>query len=132
MHMAVTALLIFIFQILVVFNTEFRQTVGEFNNTPQGFNNTPQGIEGPLGLRNVEGLPIDPATLPFFQTQELGFIYALTVAVILLVTLINSLVPRFASGGHHLKCVFFGSLMLIISGFNLTVIPTVVIRLFAI
>ena len=86
----------------------------------------------PLGLGSVEGLPIDPAALPFFQTQDLGFIYAITMGVILLLTAINSLVPRFASGGHTLKYIFFGSLMLVISGLNLTIIPSVVARLFVI
>ena len=125
MHLTVTALLIFIFQVLVVFNTELRETVGDLNSTPQG-------QTGPLDLRSVEGLPIDPATLPFFQTQDLGFFYAITMGVVLLITALNSLVPRFAAGGHSLKCVFFGSLMLIISGLNLTIIPPMVARLFVI
>ena len=125
MHVVVTALLVFIFQILVVFNTGLSETVGNFKHNPQGQMQMP-------GLSNIEGLPIDPGTLPFFQTQDLGFIYTVTIGVILLITAINTFVPRLAAGGHTLKCSFFGSLMLMISGLNLTFIPPVVTKLFAI
>ena len=124
MHVVVTALLVFIFQILVVFNTGLSEAVGNFNNNSQDQMQMPT-------LSSVEGLPIDPGTLPFFQTQDLGFIYTVTIGVILLITAINTFVPHFAAGGHILKCSFFGSLMVMISGLSLTFIPPVVTKLFA-
>ena len=123
MHAVVTGLLLFILEILFTFNEKLQSALGQTNSNPLG------GFTA-VDITSVEGLVVDLATIPFFHSQDLGIISVLTIGVILVLTLINSLVPWFATGGTFSKCLFYGSVMLVISGTNMIIIPPIVRNLF--
>ena len=63
--------------------------------------------------------------LPVFQPHNIDFVGSLVLIMVLVLTVANSLTPKFAVGGHALNAVFFGSIMCILTGLNLVLIPPV-------
>ena len=49
----------------------------------------------------------------------------LTLGAVLVLTVANSLAPKFATGGHSLQLLFYGSIMCTITGMNLLLIPPI-------
>ena len=63
--------------------------------------------------------------LPVVQPHNIDFVGSLVLIMVLVLTVANSLAPKFAVGGHALNAVFFGSIMCILTGLNLVLIPPV-------
>ena len=104
LHGAMSALLIFVLEIMIVFNGKLNETANE------------------MGGQSAGAAALLP-TLPVFQTKDLDQISALTLGAVLVLTIANSLAPYFATGGHPLKLAFYGSIMCLLSGLNLLMIP---------
>ena len=101
LHGAMTALLIFVLEIMSSFSNQIQLSSSE------------------LGAGSAALVP----SLPVFQGWDMGQISVLTMAAVLVLTLSNTLAPKFATGGHNLKLAFYGSIMCTISGLNMLMIP---------
>ncbi|MFQ6027758.1 MAG: hypothetical protein ACE5Q6_09735 [Dehalococcoidia bacterium] len=107
LHFAMTALMVFILEIMKAFNFRITEAVTELENQSTG---------GALGL-----LP----TIPVFQPQDMTLISGLTISAVLAYTVSNALAPAFARGGHPLNAALYGAITCIMTGFNMLVIPPV-------
>ena len=85
--------------------------------------NVPSGISVPSGGDMSGGLDI-------FGSQDMTLIAYMIVLVIAILTVANSLAPKFAAGGSRLKIVSFLSIMCIISGGILGSVPVLTSMLF--
>jgi flagellar protein FlaJ len=103
LHGAMSALLIFILEIMKTFTGKLSMATEE------------------LSAGSLAQIP----ALPIFQVQDLTQITVLTMGAVLVLTIANSLTAKFATGGHNLKIAFFGSIMFILSGLNLIIIPPI-------
>jgi len=107
LHFAMTALMVFILEIMKAFNYRITEAVLALEEQSTG---------GALGL-----LP----AIPIFQPQNMGMISGLTIAAVLAYTVSNALAPAFARGGHPLNAALYGAITCIMTGFNMLVIPPV-------
>ena len=107
MHVAMTALLLFILQIVITFDEKLAEVSA---GGPESTTAT--------AAANVPGLEI-------FQSQDLTLITAMITMVILVLTVANALAPKFASGGHNLKIGATLGVACMISGINMVLIPNV-------
>ena len=103
LHGAMTALLVFVLEIMKTFNNKLLEASAELSS--QAALNIPD--------------------LPAFHPKEMGQTEALTLGAVVVLTITNTLAPKFATGGHNLKLAFYGSIMCILSGVNLILIPPV-------
>ena len=107
MHTAMTALLLFILTIVSTFDAKLQEVA--------------EGIVGETSSAGAASLP----GLNMFQAQDLTLTTAMITMVILVLTVSNALASKFADGGHNLKISFSLSLMCLISGVNMILVPRV-------
>ena len=105
MHAAMSGLLLLILSIVKAFDERLQMVAGDI---------TGQSISGNAG----------PST-EMFARQDLTLITGMITMVILVLTVSNSLAPKFASGGNHLKIAYYFSIMCLISGINMLLVPQV-------
>lgn len=111
LHFAMTALIIFILEIMKVFNQQIGTATQMLESQSDG-----------------QSLSVLPA-LPIFQSQDMGMMSNLTLASVLSLTIANALAPKFALGGHTLNIALFGAITCIMSGLNMLIIPAIAARL---
>ena len=104
LHGAMSGLLIFVLSIMESFSTRLSIATGELGQA--------QGTTS-----------IAIPDLPIFQSQDLGLVSHIVVGTVLLLAAANSLAPKFAMGGHSLNVAFYASIMCILTGTNLLLIP---------
>ena len=111
LHFAMTALMVFVLEIMKAFNTRITEASAILEAQSEG-----------------SGLSLLPS-LPVFQPQDLGLLSILTMVALISMTISNSLTPKFALGGHALVAAFFGGITLLMTGFNLLLIPPVAAKI---
>ena len=126
MHATTTFILVFVLHIISGFNKRLSDvslgggvTAGQPLTdlaTPAGDATVPAGVSGSISI---------------FEAQEMGAITAVILLVITILTIANALAPKFASGGSNLKIASYLSLMCLISGAVLGVVPFVVTKIFS-
>jgi archaellum biogenesis protein FlaJ (TadC family) len=107
LHMAMTGLLVFILEVMKAFNLRIME-IG-------------QELAEQLGGSGAFTMP----DLPVFQPSDLSMVGYLILAVVIAMTIANSFAPHFATGGHPIRIVFYGSFMCVMSGVALLLIPPV-------
>ena len=107
LHFAMTALMVFILEIMVTFNSEISGAIVELNESSSG-----------------KGLALLPP-LPIFQTQDMSSLGLITTVALISMTIANALSPKFAMGGSSLLISLFGSITCLMTGFNMLIIPTI-------
>lgn len=105
LHAALISLLAFILEVMRAFSIRLAMALGEMRDK----------VSGETAMR----IP----SLPMFESRDLEYIGNITMVVIIAFTVANSVTPLFATGGHPVKAVFYGSLMCILTGLSLMVIP---------
>ena len=115
MHACMTGLLVFIYEIVVNFNNRLGDVSSELI----------------AGAEAQSTTGVAPVGLDMFQGQDLALTGTMISIVVLILTLANTLVSHFASGGHNLKVASNVSIMCILSGINMLVISMVASALFA-
>ena len=98
-----SALLILVLEIMRSFGDRLTQSTSEL---------------GSGGLAQIPDLPV-------FQSQDTGLVSQLVLGTVIILTIANSLAPKFAIGGHALNAVFYGSIMCIMTGLNLLLLPPI-------
>ena len=111
LHATMTALLLFILEIVMKFNTKIGEVITE------------------VGDETFEAAAGAASALPYFQPKDMGELQLVTGLVIAVLTMANGLVPGFALGGHPLKALLFIGLAALISGINMVMVPLVSGRL---
>ena len=107
LHVAMVGLMVFILEVMTSFNTRLTDIAGVLANQT--------GVHGTASVPN----------LPMFAPKDLSLTSQLLMLVILGLTIGNSMAPKFATGGHNLKVVFYASINCIGSGALLMVIPPI-------
>jgi flagellar protein FlaJ len=134
MHATIVFILVFVFQIVAVFSNKLKEVQnqamdGQIGSAMVRTSNieAPPGINLPTG---GEGLT-NPLGM-MFGVNDLGTMSVVIIFCIMILTVANSLAPQFASGGSNLKIASYLSLMCIITGCLMSVIPMLTDSLFAI
>ena len=109
MHAAMTGLLLFILQIVILFDQQLGDVVTSVSD---------QAATGGGAVGSVPGMDL-------FQSQDLTLITGVITMVILVLTVTNAMAPQFASGGHILKLAGSLSTTCLISGIAMLVVPMV-------
>tara|TARA_B110000263_G_C15045203_1_gene390428 strand:- start:74 stop:616 length:543 start_codon:yes stop_codon:yes gene_type:complete len=134
MHATVVFILVFVFQIVAVFSNKLKDVQADalddsVGNAVVNVSNiqAPPGITLPsssAGLTNPLG--------EMFGVNDLGTMSLVIVFCIVILTISNSLAPKFASGGSNLKIASYMSVMCILTGGLMSVIPMITEVLFTI
>jgi flagellar protein FlaJ len=107
LHFAMTGLMVFVLEIMKAFNTRISVAADTLESQADG-----------------SGLAMLPS-LPVFQQHDMGMLSVLTMVSLVSMTISNALTPKFALGGHSTITALFGGITLIMTGFNLFIIPPV-------
>ena len=107
LHFAMSALMVFILEIMITFNTQISGAIGELQESSGG-----------------QGMALLPP-LPVFQSQDMGALSLITTVALISITIANSLAPKFAMGGSPLVAALFGSITFIMTGLNMLLIPAI-------
>ena len=110
MHAAMTGLLLFILAIITGFNDKLTEVASELVSDGQG---STEALTGAGGLGG------------FSQGESFGLISGMITFVIIVLTVSNALAAKFASGGSNMKIASQLSVMCLISGVNMVMIPNV-------
>ena len=106
LHGAMTALLIFVMEIMAAFNGKLIEAIDEL-----------AGQAGSVALQ----IP----NLPVFQPKDMTQNFVITMGAVLILTVANTMAAKFATGGHNYKLAFYGSIMCTLSGLNMFLIPPI-------
>ena len=134
MHATVVFILVFVFQIVAVFSNKLKDVQadaieGTVGNAMVDVSN----IQAPPGIAlpsSSEGLTNPLGSM--FGVNDLGTMSVVIVFCIVVLTISNSLAPKFASGGSNLKIASYLSVMCILTGGLMSVIPMITQVLFTI
>ncbi|MCH7737498.1 MAG: archaellar assembly protein FlaJ [Chloroflexi bacterium] len=107
LHFAMTALMVFILEIMVTFNSMISGAIAELQESSSG-----------------QGMALLPP-LPVFQSQDMTSLGMITTVALVSLTIANALSPKFAMGGSSLLMALFGSITCLMTGFNMLLIPTI-------
>lgn len=107
LHFSMVGLLLFIYQIVFLFNEKIAQVIAE------------------LQAEQASGASAALPDLPYFQVHDLGQMGFLTLFVVLILTLGNGAVPIFALGGHPMKGLLYLGITCIMSGICLVYVPQI-------
>lgn len=112
LHTAMIGLLVFILEIMRSFNQRLLEAVSTLN-------------------RASSSMVIEIPNLPIFQPKDLGPVTYITMAVVLVLVVANSLVPKLALGGHRVLLLTYAPLTCLTAGANLLIIPPLAATLLA-
>ncbi len=119
LHTSMSALLIFIIEIIVAFNVALA-TMFETSGLADGADGAMSGMGGLAGSFGGTG----PA--------ELTFLYQFTITAIFILVISNTLAVMVADGGAKCKIFFYGAIITAASGLVMLVVPGLVSTMFAI
>jgi len=112
LHAAMTSLLVFISRILTIFSELIRTLFSKYHISGEKLKEIPGGVAG-MNLGIFSGVPLE-------------LLAQYTVIVIVLVTIANTLAAKVVKGGANYMILYFGSILFIISGIVMVVVPPVV------
>ncbi len=122
MHAAMTALVIFIVEILVIFSTMLTKMYSSLDF----------GASSDIGA-GVAGGGISAQSMGFslFQNVPTGLLIEFSWGIVIVLTIANTFAAKYVDGGHNNKLCYYGSIMCVISGICLMVVPLVVEAIFS-
>ena len=93
------------------------------------------GADAPDRLTSSAGVSVPDVGdlaggLDIFGTQDTTLTSVVIITVITILTVANSVAPKFATGGSNLKIASYGSMMCIVSGVILGIVPILTGKLF--
>ena len=131
MHATMVFILVFILEIITSFNSRLALASAEVGGKAVGTLEVPENLQLPPGIQLPQGGDL-AGGLDIFATQDLTLTSYMIVLVVIILTFANTLAPKFAAGGHHLKLASFFSIMCVTSGVILGVVPILTGKLFPI
>ncbi|MDA0263840.1 MAG: type II secretion system F family protein [Chloroflexi bacterium] len=131
MHATMTFILVFVLEIISNFNAKLSSASAGLDGAGSADFAVPDGLAIPPGV----SLPAQgelAGGLDLFGNQDMGLVTLMIVVVVVILTIANSLAPKAAAGGSHLKIVSYFALMSLVSGFVLAAVPVVTGKIFCI
>ena len=132
MHATTTFVLVFILQIITNFNTMLGAASTGLLTQAQGAGpiDVPGSLQGSTAaLPDAQELT---AGMNVFAAQDMTVVAYTMIMVVLILTISNSLAPKFADGGSNLKIITYLSAMCLISGAVLGLVPFVSSKIFTV
>ena len=131
MHATMIFILVFVLGIITNFNSKLSLASTGLTVDSNA------GIIVPDSLQLPPGLPLPAqgdltAGLDIFGNQDIGLATLMIVVVVGVLTVANALTPKIAAGGSNLNVLSFLSIMCLISGGVLGIVPVVTSKIFAI
>ena len=128
MHATTTFILVFVLHIIAGFNQKLGNVTLSSGRTPG------QKVTDLVTLDAPSTAGSDPGAaageLRIFEAQDLSVVTVTILVVIVILTIANSLAPKFASGGSNLMIASYLSIMCLISGAVLAAVPFIVSKIF--
>ncbi len=118
MHAAMVGLVIFVIQIMIIFS-------GIISNL---YSTMDMGIGGDMG---GEGAIISSLGFNLFQDVPAALFTQYCMALVVILTIANTLAAKYVDGGDNYKVYYYGSIMCIISGICYIVVPVIVNMIFS-
>jgi flagellar protein FlaJ len=112
LHAAMAALLVFMLQIVVMFNQRIATLASDM-----------------LSKASLPGMSAISG-LPFFEMKDTGYLVLMMQVMVLVFSVANALAPKSCSGGHPLRVFSYVSGTFCLSGIALLVVPMVTKLLF--
>ena len=129
MHATTTFILVFVLNIITGFNQRLSSLdlTGGATSTGDVLAGTSAGasVAAPSDASSITG------GISIFENQDMTSVTSIIIIVVAILTIANSLAPKFASGGSNLKIASYMSIMCLISGGVLGVVPTVTSKIFS-
>lgn len=132
MHATMVFILVFVLAIVASFNTKLSEASTEIVNKATGDVQIPAGLEVPPGISIPKGAGDLAAGLDIFSPQDITLTSYMIIFVVITLTVANSVAPKFAAGGSNLTIASFLSIMCIVSGVIIGIVPVLTAKLFAI
>ena len=122
MHAAMSALVIFIVEILVIFSTMLTKM---YSTLDLGSSSDISG--------GIAGGSISAQSLGFslFQNVPTGLLIEFSWGIVIVLTIANTFAAKYVDGGHNNKLCYYGSIMCVLSGICLMVVPPIVEMIFS-
>ncbi|MCH8309053.1 MAG: hypothetical protein IIB17_00990 [Chloroflexi bacterium] len=132
MHATMVFILVFVLEIIDSFTANLTLISSEVLNETGGGIIVPDSVQLPPGISVPTGSDLAAGGLDIFGAQDMTLTTYAVIMVIVVLTVANSLAPKFADGGSNLKIASYLSIMCIVSGIILGIVPLLTAKLFAI
>ncbi len=125
MHATTTFILVFVLHIIIGFNSRLGSVdLGNASASPQG------ALDSTGSTATVPDAISLTGSIGMFQDQDPTSVTAIVILVVVVLTVANALAPKFASGGSNLKIAWYLSIMCLISGGIMGVVPALAAKIF--
>ena len=129
MHATMVFILVFVLEIIDTFNSMLAVVSSEVLNESGGGVEIPDNVQLPPGVSIPGGSDL-AGGLDIFGSQDMAITSYAIIMVIIILTVANSLAPKFTAGGSNLKIASYLGILCIISGIVLGVVPMLTAKLF--
>ena len=119
MHAAMCGLVIFIVQILIIFSG----LIGNLYKT--------MSFDSGSDISGTGGFSISSLGFSMFQNVPTQLLMDYSIALVLILTIANTFAAKYVDGGDTYKLYYYGSIMSVLSGICLLVVPVVVQGIFS-
>ncbi|WP_174590061.1 archaellar assembly protein FlaJ [Methanocella conradii] len=118
MHAAMVGLIIFVIQIMIIFSG----IISDLYSTMD------LSVSSDMG---GEGMIISSLGFNLFQDVPAGLFTQYCIALVIILTIANTLAAKYVDGGDNYKIYYYGSIMCIISGICYIIVPIIVNMIFS-
>jgi archaellum biogenesis protein FlaJ (TadC family) len=131
MNVVMTFILVFVLEIIINFNQKLNEVVtGEGTNVSAEFS-APIGLQAPPGFSIPQTQDMS-ASLDVFQMTNMGTLQYTIIFAVAILTIANSLAPKFSEGGNNLRILSFMSVTSLCSGLILFIVPPITANLLSV
>ncbi|WP_158308928.1 archaellar assembly protein FlaJ [Methanocella arvoryzae] len=116
LHISMSALIIFIVEIMIIFSTMISKLYSSTDLMDTG------GVSG--------GISISSMGFNLFQNVDVTLLSQYMVLMVLVLTLVNTLASKCAVGGDNYKLCYYGAIMCVSAGLCLIIVPVLVQSIF--
>jgi flagellar protein FlaJ len=131
MHATMVFILVFVLEIIATFNSMLVVVSSEVLNETTGGVEIPDNVLLPSRISIPKGGDL-AGGLDIFGTQDMTITSYAIIMVIIILTVANSLAPKFTAGGSNLMIASYLGIMCVISGIVWGIVPMLTEKLFAI
>ena len=131
MHATMVFILVFVLEIISDFNSKLAEASTEIVGKTEAAIQVPENLSLPPRITVPSGGDLAMG-LDIFGAQDTTLMASMIVLVVIILTVANALAPKFAAGGSNLKIASYLSIMCIVSGVVLELVPILTSKLFSI
>ena len=124
MNLVMAFILVFVLEIIINFNSKLNEVVSGESTMVSAEFEAPTTLTAPPGL-NIPQTQDLSAGLDVFQMTNMGSLQYTIIFAVAILTLANSLAPKFSEGGNNLRIVSYLSTTSLCSGIVLLIVPPI-------